>query len=616
MINNKKIVALCTSRVYDPQIHSFIEILNDALKEEDVFFFIFAINADLYWDEESRSSETAVFDLIPWDVTDAVIIMDEKIKSRRISGHIIEEAHAHELPVIVVDGKYDDTVTISFDYAKGFEEIVRHVIEDHKVKDPHFMAGFKDNVFSEERLAIFKRVLDENGIPYSPDRVSYGEFWARPAREAANEILKRKKLPDAVICANDIMAINVCDVFINAGLRIPEDMIVTGFDGYDETFLLTPAITTSSCKTTELSDAAIEAVRNALAGIPQKNYEVLPKMYPNESCGCPRCTESGMAMKRFNTGFYRYQDDIRQQHSIVARMQTSASAEELVHTMWDYYMPYAHCIVEKECFRSDRDYFKRKYKGKDLCVLYDFNNQVFGTVPFEPSDIMPGLSEHMRSGYPIIFYTLDYMNKPMGYICHTIPGYDMTEYSKTIGITDMISGGLGGYINMRYQQFLIQKVEEMYKYDALTGLYNRLAFQEAFEEIKKRPENDGIPLVVIMADLDRLKNINDTLGHDAGDRAIASVANALKNACPEDALCVRFGGDEMLSFIPGGCDCEGILKKIEEDLEKDSVSLGYQVACSCGTITTIMKPDLKVDNVVRMVDKEMYLVKSEHRKRT
>ena len=69
-----------------------------------------------------------------------------------------------------------------------------------------------------------------------------------------------------------------------------------------------------------------------------------------------------------------------------------------------------------------------------------------------------------------------------------------------------------------------------------------------------------------MCDLDGLKNINDTQGHLAGDRAIAAVAEALKSTCPEDAICVRFGGDEMLAFIMGDCECDSIIAEIREKL--------------------------------------------------
>nr|MCR4788280.1 GGDEF domain-containing protein [Lachnospiraceae bacterium] len=519
MLGNKKLVALCTSRVFDPQIHSFIEILNESLKAHGCNLWIYAINADLYWKEDADMSEATVFDILDWNRLDAVVLMDEKIKSHSVSEKIINKAHSLSMPVVVVDGEYDDTISISFDYAEGFEQIVRHVIEDHKAQRPHIMAGFKGNKFSDERIDVFKKVIEENGIAFSDDMVSYGEFWVRPARAAAEEILKREVLPDAVICANDIMAINVSDVFMNAGVGVPSDIIVTGFDGYDEALMSVPAITTASCKTNELAYMTAQAVLGCFIGDDTKRYRVIPRVIKNESCGCPRCSEnSGSATKSFNAGFYRYHDDIRRQHTVSARMQSCNSPEELVEVLRDYYMPHVNIIIKNSCFESDRNFFLDDDDQSGFCFFYNSESNDNKIIPFDIDQSHPEFAQSAKNGYPWIFNALDYMNKTMGYICYSFQTYDITEYSKTAGISNMVSVGLGGYINMKYQHFLMSKVEEMYKIDALTGLYNRIAFHEAFKDMKNDPVMEGRPLSVIMVDLDRLKKINDTLGHDAGDR--------------------------------------------------------------------------------------------------
>ncbi|MBR4726007.1 MAG: GGDEF domain-containing protein [Lachnospiraceae bacterium] len=614
MINGKKLIVLCTSRVFDPQIHSFIELLNEKFKANECCLWIYTLNADLYWDDEADSSETSVFNWIMWDKTDAVIVMDEKIKSRVVSQSIIDNAKSHSVPVVVVDGNYEDTISIGFDYKKGFEAIVRHVIEDHKVRKPHFMAGFKDNVFSEERLQIFKNVIEENGIPFSEDMVSYGDFWARPAREATEELIKNGNIPDAMICANDIMAINVSDVFTNAGYKVPDDVIVTGFDGYNEAFLSKPAITTASCMANEFAGVTGDVVLKCLKGEAATSYSVLPRMIRNESCGCPFCEESSdTAMKSFNTGFYRYQDDIRLQHSVGAKMQTSISREDMVQKMRLYYMPHARCIVDKDCFCSSGNFFMDEKHSEEYYVFFDSEWWIDDLRPVDRTQMELSLvTQEDNKGFPLIFNTLDYMNKTMGIVCYSFPSYDLTDYSKTTGISNMISVGLGGYINMQYEQFLLSKVEEMYQIDSLTRLYNRLAFNALFEKKKNDPDNNGTVLTVIMADLDHLKKINDTFGHEAGDKAIASVAYALKAACPEDSLCVRFGGDEMLAFIFGECDPEGISAKVVEILAEKSMESGYRISASCGTYTTTLTPDVNVEDVVKRADEQMYMVKCEH----
>ena len=611
MIRDKKIVALCTSRIFDPQIQSFIEILNEELKLENAWLWIYAINSDIYWSEGTLPAETSVFDHIQYDHVDAVVIMDEKIKSHEVSQKIISRASDRSIPVIVVDGEYEGCVSITYDYAGGFEKVVRHVIEDHGVKRPHFMAGIPGNKFSEERLDVFKTVLKDNDIPFSEDMVSYGEFWAIPAREAARRIIAKGDLPEAIICANDIMAINVCDVLKEAGLTVPGDVMVTGFDGYDEAFMGIPGITTASCMTPGLADTVFTAVSNCLNGVQRMSYQTSPLLITNESCGCPRVTiQDTTVMKNFNNSFYRYQDDIRAYHGIVVDMMSSTSSEQMMCCLHSWFTKNMCCIVNADCFRSDSNFFLEEEHGSEYRVLYDSEKYSDYPDPFDPIDVVPEFDKRMESGYPLIFNSLDYMNKPFGYVCYKFDSYDITEYSKTSSLTDTVNSGLGGYINMQYSRYMLAKVEEMYKTDALTGLYNRLAAREAYETMCTDPELQGKGLCVIMADLNKLKRINDTLGHSAGDTAIAAVAGALKTACPEDSICVRFGGDEMLAFALGECDGDAIISEIDHILEDKSAEAGFSISASCGVYKTTISPDMDIDGIIRLADEQMYLEKT------
>lgn len=107
-----------------------------------------------------------------------------------------------------------------------------------------------------------------------------------------------------------------------------------------------------------------------------------------------------------------------------------------------------------------------------------------------------------------------------------------------------MSIGVSGYINAKNQKFLHRKIENFYKYDSLTGLLNRNGFNNEFE----------------------------IYGHIAGDKAILMIAQALKKACPEDALVVRIGGDEMLAVLEGKIERELICEKIQNDLRLSGAS--------------------------------------------
>jgi len=140
MINGKTIIALCEYRVYDSQEFKFVTELNELLKAHDCRMFIYAINNEI-GNSGDNLAETKVFDLIPYDKVDVVVIRDEKIKSRNTVQNIINKANEAEVPTIIVDGEYENVSLVRYDYKTGFEKVVRHIIEDHHVTRPHFMAG-------------------------------------------------------------------------------------------------------------------------------------------------------------------------------------------------------------------------------------------------------------------------------------------------------------------------------------------------------------------------------------------------------------------------------------------------------------------------------------------
>ena len=613
MINNKKIIALCTYGIYDPQIFSFIIELNELLKNKDCFLFVYTLNTEIGNGGDFYNAESYVFDLVPFDRVDAVIIMDERIKSRTVVQHIVDRANEYNVPSIIIDGEYDGTSIVKFDYARGFEKVVRHIIEYHHVTKPHFMAGKASSPFSNERIEVFKKVLSENGIAYDDSMLSYGDFWSIPCRNATKKLLERDELPQAIICANDIMAINVCDVLHSAGINTPDDILVSGFDGIDEAFLSTPGITTAICDSKSLAASVMETVMANLQGERNVIKWVIPTFVSNQSCGCPRSDiDSFSKVHEFNNRFYHHQDDIHIMQNLTAVLMCCETFEECAHHIRNTIVEPMCCIVEDGIFNVKRNYFLEDVEPTTKSIIYNYFKSESGLAPYNEETILPYLNSLISAGYPLIFNALEYMGKSIGFVCYSYENYNLLNYTRMPSITNALSMGLGVFITLRYQDYLRKKIQKMYQLDALTGLYNRLAFLSKFEEVKDNPQLSGHPLTIIMADLNGLKKINDSYGHASGDKAIAAVASAIKAACPLGSLCVRFGGDEMLALILGDYDVNAFISQMQHRLEEDSQKLGFTVSASYGSHKALLSKDFDLDKVISIADENMYKMKKSH----
>ena len=152
--------------------------------------------------------------------------------------------------------------------------------------------------------------------------------------------------------------------------------------------------------------------------------------------------------------------------------------------------------------------------------------------------------------------------------------------------------------------------------DPLTGLPSRVLFrarlQQAIEGLQRRP---GERVAVLFLDLDRFKVINDSLGHDAGDRLIAAVAERLRNTLRRHELIARFGGDEFAILCEGIRDEEHARTAAERVLRALATPFqlphGETVSVASVGIAVTADPETDPDELVRDADAAMYRAKED-----
>jgi diguanylate cyclase (GGDEF)-like protein len=153
--------------------------------------------------------------------------------------------------------------------------------------------------------------------------------------------------------------------------------------------------------------------------------------------------------------------------------------------------------------------------------------------------------------------------------------------------------------------------------DALTGCRNRRFFDEIIGREMQRHHRYGIPMSVLFVDIDRFKAINDTLGHDAGDRVLKQVAAFLLHNIREADYVFRWGGDEfliLLSCSEQEAERRGAALQAAFARSPEAAALPAGVGLSIGT-AEIMEEAEDVMARIRLADERMYENKRSMRKR-
>jgi len=159
--------------------------------------------------------------------------------------------------------------------------------------------------------------------------------------------------------------------------------------------------------------------------------------------------------------------------------------------------------------------------------------------------------------------------------------------------------------------------------DPLTSLYNRRYFSEISAELFELEKREKEPLSVMMLDIDKFKHINDTYGHQAGDRVIEKLASIMKSMKRESDIACRYGGEEFILLLPKTSKdgafklAQRIRKRVEECsllIEEDGVLIHFTV--SIGVSEVDFSHDESIESAIKRADDAMYQAKHEGRNRT
>lgn len=471
MIGKYKIIALCTCRIQDGECYEPVNELDKRLRNMGCRLFVYNCISKLNTNAD-KSAQTSVFDIIDPSFCDAVVIHSYRFDNYGFCKALAQRFRDMGLAVISLGENINGCVNLEYRHKDGFSEIVSHMVKHHGYKDIHMIAGVKGNPYSDERIEAFREVLLDNNIPFDDSMVSYGDFWSVPAVAAAEKLLKENRLPRAIVCANDHMAVAVSYFLQSRGISVPDEVAVAGYDGIETIFSSEPTVSSAGIFPSAIARAVCDAICRIFdEGFEGKNIPLIPEPIINGSCGC-RSEKSSL---KFNSSapynelinqFYRFQDENVILSDISERIQQCDNFYDIADEMRKDDLMYAMtCVIKRECYDESinpEDNIQLHF-GDDLFVLYDSDdhdnkrNRGEKFIPYnmDGRDIIPNLMDYMNDGRCFIFTSLGYLGMPLGYTCFHFSSYILGNYYKIPQTVNMLSTALGGLRSLRHQHYLL-----------------------------------------------------------------------------------------------------------------------------------------------------------------
>ncbi|MEE1303576.1 MAG: GGDEF domain-containing protein [Agathobacter sp.] len=540
---------------------------------------------------------------------DGIILDCNNVVDQNELDKIVDCIGAAGVPVVSIGRRIEEFYYVGIDNDARMKEIVHHLYREHGCRSFVWAGGPLSNYENIARRKAFSECMQEFGIEESADMYLYGDFdFGTGEKEFFQYVQSGKPMPHAFVCANDNIAAGLCAKAIEMGYRVPEDFKVTGFDNLDKALYFKPQIATVSQNREDIGFKAMDMLFNIWRGqeVPREQ-KLASHFIAAESCGCG------------NNHLVEYRDHAR---DVIVRQvafdtydaRVGLLEDELAEcdNFQDAFKVMTSFLMEMKCdgfyFLANKKLVEPESDMEFSTEGYDFNHMIVAAAHENGQDLKFGsvqeLFAHLDrkgAGECYFFTPIHFRNLAVG-VSVIKNGRFLEENTKYYDINKTFSNYLESLYRHTQLEHAMLKIREVYDRDQLTGLYNRVAYQEMIVPLYKKCTTQGEPCALAFFDVDNFKIINDTKGHRYGDEILKSIAEILLRNEPAGGYSYRFGGDEFVVFFPDANEerVQQYKAVIEEELKK------IDVMASAGIIITDPNEEKTLDDYLLMADKKMY----------
>lgn len=587
----------------------------------DVYFFTtFNSYGDnlLYGEGEKQ-----ILSLADYSQLDGIILAVDTLNISDGGVPLVERLKKLSCPIVSLRVHFDGTYNISVDENVSMERMLRHFVEVHGFRDICFMTGKMDLEDARLRFNCYKRIMAEYDIPVTDEMVFYGDYWNTKGKAAVEHFLAGRggRCPEAIVCANDYMALTVCRELGERGIRIPEDVCVSGFDDVIEAQHCEPSLTTIAVNFEEMAIRAIELIDEIDQGRqPDKLQYVSTQDKYRGSCGCKR--------HKTRSKWYNLMTELEERKTtnyqtifMNADLEGVTDEKELLNVVHKYNIRnnarktwICLCDESEELSEEEKNLGTTRMEYSKTMILRAVKNPndsfVIMDKRFDRSELIP---EEERKEYEtgsFYFIPLHYKNHNLGYVVNTFDNYGCYNHFMQPWAMNFAVALENYYLHERLNA--MKDIRRLYKEDTLTGIANRRGFEVQARKIYGDANYLRKRVAVISIDMDNLKKNNDAYGHSAGDDCLRRVAKALEKAAEgrENITYARTGGDEFFVVARIEKQNEGaeFIVKLREELAKINEAGGqpYMAEVSCGVYEVKDTSKVALARAMAMSDERMY----------
>jgi len=546
MLGDKKILGICVTKIHDRVRGELLSLINYAAVNAGFKVICYNSFEDFFRHDSYGFGARTVYDKIDYDILDGLIICAQHFCDDELVDDMIARAKARQIPVVLLNGEREDCICIADDGGDAFRELLRHLFREHQIRDPFFLAGRKEkDPDTEYRLACYREVLQEFGLEFREDRMDYGEYWDGPAMEITERLAESGQLPDAMVCANDSMAFGVYRKLKELGYSIPEDVIVTGFDGIPAVKFYYPRLSTCQADQAGMANTCVEVFRRLFDGEScEHSYRIPYSVQLSESCGCGVVSKS--ERNEDASSLYHYLEDLEAHEDYVTSEVDHMLSLERIQ---DLYYPLSRFITQYSWFCIDSGFLKmvagdsmKNIRSVRVPCLYDEQNEV---KLVEDGQILPETEKWLSDKMCYIITSIYSKDVYCGYYVVKTDWINGVNY-KIKKICRLANLVFNTVLNQFQQRRMMQEMENAVFVDVLTGLPNLKGISRWFESFSSNSRNHERSLSMALYSLPQYAYLNENYGIHEIEEVLVETAELLRRVYGREHTLAKLSENEFL----------------------------------------------------------------------